>query len=124
MIDDKRGFFAKIFHRPLWEELGLCTEFEEEYVTRSHAGTLRGMHFQVPPMQHHKVVLCLRGRAWDVAVDLRKDSPTYGEHVSVNLTDTMANALYLPAGPGAWLLRDRRGSAAVLQAFQRVLARA
>ena len=98
VVDDARGCFAKIFHRPLWEELGLCTEFEEEYVTRSLPGTLRGMHFQVPPMDHHKVVLCLRGRAWDVAVDLRRDSPTYGEYISVNLTDSMANALYLPAG--------------------------
>jgi dTDP-4-dehydrorhamnose 3,5-epimerase len=98
VVGDHRGFFAKIFHRPLWEELGLCTEFEEEYVTRSVSGTLRGLHFQVPPMQHHKVVLCLRGQAWDVAVDLRKDSPTYGNHISVNLSDTMANAVYLPAG--------------------------
>jgi len=98
VIDDQRGFFAKIFHRPLWEELGLCTEFEEEYVTRSLPGTLRGLHFQVPPMHHHKVVLCLRGRAWDVAVDLRRDSPTFGEHISVNLSCTMANALYIPAG--------------------------
>ena len=98
VIDDERGFFAKIFHRPLWQELGLCTEFAEEYVTRSLPGTLRGLHFQVPPMEHAKVVLCLRGRAWDVAVDLRVGSPTYGEHVSVNLSCTMANALYLPPG--------------------------
>ena len=98
VLDDSRGFFAKIFHRPLWEELGLCTEFEEEYVTRSLPGTLRGLHFQVPPMQHHKVVLCLRGRAWDVAVDLRRGSPTYGQYASVNLSCTMANAMYLPAG--------------------------
>ena len=98
VVDDRRGFFAKIFHRPLWEEFGLCTHFEEEYVTRSMPGTLRGLHFQTPPMEHHKVVTCLRGRAWDVAVDLRADSPTYGEHVSVDLSDARANALYLPAG--------------------------
>lgn len=98
VLDDQRGFFAKIYHRPLWQDLGLCTHYEEEYVTRSLPGTLRGLHFQRPPMQHHKVVLCLRGRAWDVAVDLRRDSPTYGEHISVNLSCTMANALYLPAG--------------------------
>ena len=96
--EDERGFFAKIFHRPLWEELGLCTEFQEEYVTRSLPGTLRGLHFQTPPMQHEKVVLCLRGRAWDVALDLRRGSPTYGEYASVNLSCTLANAMYLPAG--------------------------
>ncbi len=98
VINDRRGFFAKIFHRPLWEELGLCTDFDEEYVTRSLPGTLRGLHFQAPPMQHHKVVLCLRGSAWDVAVDLRRGSPTYGAHISVNLSCGLANALYLPAG--------------------------
>jgi len=98
VVHDRRGFFAKIYHRPLWEQLGLCTDFEEEYVTRSLPGTLRGLHFQLPPMQHHKVVLCLRGDAWDVAVDLRVDSPTYGEHIAVNLSCSMANALYLPAG--------------------------
>jgi dTDP-4-dehydrorhamnose 3,5-epimerase len=98
VIGDERGYFAKIFHRPLWEKLGLCTEFPEEYVTRSLPGTLRGLHFQLPPMQHHKVVVCLRGRAWDVAVDLRKDSPAYGEHIWINLADSLANALYLPAG--------------------------
>jgi dTDP-4-dehydrorhamnose 3,5-epimerase len=98
VIDDQRGCFAKIFHRPLWEDLGLCTKFEEEYITCSLPGTLRGLHFQLPPMHHHKVVLCLRGEAFDVAVDLRKDSPSYGQHISVNLTCGMANALYLPAG--------------------------
>ena len=98
VVDDRRGFFAKLFHRPLWEKLGLCTEFEEEYVTRSVPGTLRGLHFQTPPMHHHKVVICLRGAAWDVVVDLRKDSPTYGKHVSIDLSETMANAVYLPAG--------------------------
>ena len=98
VMQDQRGFFAKIYHKPLWDELKLCTHFEEEYVTRSRPGTLRGLHFQTPPMQHCKVVLCLRGRAWDVAVDLRIDSPTYGQYISVNLSCTMANALYLPAG--------------------------
>lgn len=98
VLDDARGFFAKVFYRPLWEELGLCTDFPEEYITRSFPGTLRGLHFQLPSMQHHKVVLCLRGRAWDVAVDLRKDSPAYGEYISINLADSLANALYVPAG--------------------------
>lgn len=98
VVEDRRGFFAKIFHRPLWEDLGLCTEFDEEYVTYSLPGTLRGLHFQMPPMHHHKVVMCVQGRAWDVAVDLRKDSPSYGQHISIDLSGTKANAVYLPAG--------------------------
>ena len=98
VVNDGRGFFAKIFHRPLWNELGLCTEFHEEYITHSHPGALRGIHFQVPPYQQDKVVLCLRGKAWDVGLDLRIDSPTYLEHAVVNLDSTTVNAMYLPAG--------------------------
>lgn len=98
VVGDKRGFFAKIFHRPLWEELGLCAEFQEEYLTYSVHGTIRGLHFQVPPMQHHKVVLCAKGSVFDVVVDLRKGSPTYGKHAVVSLSGDMANAVYIPAG--------------------------
>jgi dTDP-4-dehydrorhamnose 3,5-epimerase len=95
---DIRGFFAKVFHRPLWRDLGLCTEFAEEYATHSLPWTMRGLHFQLPPMEHDKVVFCLRGNAFDVALDLRKGSPSYGEHVSVNLSSMQSNALYIPAG--------------------------
>jgi dTDP-4-dehydrorhamnose 3,5-epimerase len=95
---DSRGFFAKVFHKPLWQDLGLQTEFAEEYVTYSLPWTLRGLHFQTHPMAHDKVVLCLRGNAFDVAVDLRKGSPAYGQHVAVNLSSTQSNALYIPAG--------------------------
>jgi dTDP-4-dehydrorhamnose 3,5-epimerase len=98
LLSDGRGYFGKIFHRPLWQELGLCVDFEEEYVSWSAAGALRGLHFQLPPMHHHKVVTCLRGDVLDVAVDLRRDSPTYGEHVAVALHGTLSNALYLPSG--------------------------
>ena len=95
---DQRGFFAKVFHRPLWQDLGLRTEFAEEYATYSLPWTMRGLHFQLPPMAHDKVVFCLRGNAFDVAVDLRKGSPAYGKHVSVNLSSMQSNALYIPAG--------------------------
>lgn len=98
VIRDSRGFFAKVFHRPLWKDLGLQTNFAEEYATYSLPWSLRGLHFQLPPMAHDKVVLCLRGNAFDVAVDLRKGSPAYGEYVAVNLSSTQSNALYLPAG--------------------------
>ena len=95
---DARGFFAKVFHRPLWNDLGLQTNFAEEYATYSLPWTMRGLHFQLPPVAHDKVVLCLRGNAFDVAVDLRRGSPAYGEHFAVNLSSTQSNALYLPAG--------------------------
>jgi dTDP-4-dehydrorhamnose 3,5-epimerase len=95
---DVRGFFAKVFHRPLWEDLGLQTAFAEEYATYSLPWTMRGLHFQTPPMAHDKVVFCLRGNAFDVAVDLRKGSPSYGQHFSANLSSMQSNALYIPAG--------------------------
>ena len=95
---DARGFFAKVFHRPLWKDLGLQTTFAEEYATYSLPWSLRGLHFQLPPMAHDKVVLCLRGNAFDVAVDPLKGSLIYGEHISVNLSSMQSNALYLPAG--------------------------
>jgi dTDP-4-dehydrorhamnose 3,5-epimerase len=95
---DSRGFFAKVFHRPLWSDLGLQTSFAEEYATYSLPWTLRGLHFQLPPMAHDKVIFCLRGNAFDVAVDLRRSSPSYGEHIAVNLSSMQSNALYLPAG--------------------------
>lgn len=95
---DTRGFFAKVFHRPLWEDLGLRTDFAEEYATYSLPWTMRGLHFQLPPMAHDKVVFCLRGNAFDVAVDLRKGSPAFGKHVSVNLSSMQSNALYIPEG--------------------------
>lgn len=95
---DSRGFFAKVFHRPLWRDLGLAVNFAEEYATYSLPWSLRGLHFQLPPMDHAKVVFCLRGNAFDVAVDLRRGSPAYGEHISVNLSSMQSNALYLPPG--------------------------
>ena len=98
VMRDRRGFFAKVFHRPLWNSLGLQTEFAEEYATYSLPWTMRGLHFQLPPVEHDKVVFCLRGNAFDVAVDLRKGSPAYGQHVSVNLSSMQSNALYIPAG--------------------------
>jgi dTDP-4-dehydrorhamnose 3,5-epimerase len=98
VVEDKRGFFAKVFHKPLWEDHGLCTEFQEEYLTYSVRGTLRGLHFQLPPMQHAKVVLCAKGDVFDVAVDLRKGSATYGEHAVFHLSGGLSNAVYLPPG--------------------------
>jgi dTDP-4-dehydrorhamnose 3,5-epimerase len=98
VVADERGSFAKIFHRPLWEELGLSTCFDEEYTSRSAAGVIRGLHFQTPPMHHHKVVQCMAGRVLDVAVDLRADSPAFGRHVCIELSGSLSNALYLPAG--------------------------
>lgn len=95
---DERGSFVKTFHRNLSAEYGLVTEFAEEFYSWSRRGVLRGLHFQLPPAQHTKVVTCLVGEVLDVVVDLRKGSPTYGRHALFPLRAEHATLLYIPEG--------------------------
>lgn len=98
LLQDLRGSFIKIFHEPMFEACGLPTQFAEEYISTSHRGVLRGLHFQVPPKAHGKLVYCSIGKVLDVGVDLRKASPTYGQHVMVPLGADEGRATYLPEG--------------------------
>jgi dTDP-4-dehydrorhamnose 3,5-epimerase len=98
MRPDARGWFVKLFHAPSFAEAGLCTEFREQYCSLSYRNVLRGMHFQLPPHDHAKLVYCLSGRVLDVALDLRRGSPTYGQSFSTELDGSAAGGLYLPRG--------------------------
>jgi len=98
VFDDDRGTFVKTFHRDLFAARGLRTDFAEEYYTVSHVRVLRGLHFQVPPHDHAKLVYCAAGRVLDVALDLRVGSPAFGRHVRAELSAADGNALYLPPG--------------------------
>lgn len=98
VVEDQRGMFAKTFQASVFAELGLSAEWREVYYSRSRRGVIRGMHFQLPPADHDKVVVCVRGAVLDVAVDLRRDSPTYGQHACVELDDQSWQMLYLPPG--------------------------
>lgn len=98
ILKDERGFFVKTFHRDVFAEHGLTTQFAEEYYTGSHRGVLRGLHFQVPPMDHVKLVTCVAGTVLDAVVDLRIGSPWYGKHAVFELSSDKANMIYLPAG--------------------------
>lgn len=95
--EDDRGFFARAFCRREFAEHGL-----EELVAQANVaynerrGTLRGMHFQYPPAAETKLVRCVRGKILDVIVDLRPESPTYLEHVAVELDATSGRAIYVP----------------------------
>ncbi len=80
---DPRGAFVKTIHHTTFSELGLCTEFVEEYYTISYSGVLRGMHLQLPPHDHTKLVYCLGGKVLDVILDLRRDSPDYRRHATL-----------------------------------------
>lgn len=98
-IEDDRGFFARAFCRREFGEHGLETEFVQENVGVSvSAGTMRGLHFQKRPFAEVKLVRCTSGAVWDVAVDLRPDSPTHLASVGVELRSDRRNMLYVPTG--------------------------
>jgi len=95
---DNRGSFVKTFHAPTFRKLGLCSDFVEEYYSVSHQGVIRGMHFQLPPHDHVKVVYCTSGTVMDVVVDLRKGSPTFGKFAEFELSAEKGNMVYIPKG--------------------------
>ena len=96
---DARGFFARSFCAREFEAAGLAPRLAQANVAFSHrAGTLRGLHYQLPPAAEAKLVRCTRGRIFDVAVDLRRGSPSYLAHVGVVLDADERRALYVPEG--------------------------
>lgn len=95
---DERGSFTKVFHEEIFRNAGLRTDFAEEYYSVSRRRVLRGLHFQLPPHDHAKLVYCTQGKVLDVALDLRRGSPTYGQHLTLELSQEQGNMLYLPAG--------------------------
>jgi dTDP-4-dehydrorhamnose 3,5-epimerase len=97
-VTDDRGIFVKTYHRGWFEELGLNNDWAEQYYSVSQQGVVRGLHFQLPPHDHAKLIYCIAGRVFDIALDLRVDSPTYGEHISIELRADLANMVYLPSG--------------------------
>jgi dTDP-4-dehydrorhamnose 3,5-epimerase len=96
---DQRGFMVETFRRDAWAELGVDVEFVQHNHSRSSKGTLRGLHFQTAPGQA-KLVRCPRGAIFDVAVDLRRGSPTYGEWEGHVLDDETHRQLFVPVGFG------------------------
>jgi dTDP-4-dehydrorhamnose 3,5-epimerase len=95
---DQRGSFVKPFLRSEFARQGLMTDFTEVFYTVSGERVLRGMHLQLPPGAQAKLVYCAAGDAFDVLLDLRLGSPTYGEYEFVELKGESGNALYLPPG--------------------------
>lgn len=98
VFDDIRGRFVKVFHTQAFAELGLETYFAEEYYSHSHMGVVRGMHFQTPPADHVKLVYCVQGDVFDVVLDLRVGSPSYGRTASFRLSADRGNYIYIPRG--------------------------
>jgi dTDP-4-dehydrorhamnose 3,5-epimerase len=97
LLSDERGFFARTFDRAAFVEAGLEPAVEQCNASYNHlAGTLRGMHVQLAPSPEAKLVRCTRGAIHDVVVDVRPGSPTWGQHVAVELTAENRKALYVP----------------------------
>jgi len=94
---DARGFFVETFRRDVWAEHGVEVEFVQHNHSRSGRGTLRGLHFQTEPGQA-KLVRCARGQIFDVAVDLRRGSPTYGRWEGHLLDDESHRQFFVPIG--------------------------
>lgn len=98
IFTDSRGSFVKTFHEDIFQQHGLNTHFAEEYYSHSGQNVLRGLHFQLPPQDHVKLVYCTAGEVLDAVVDLRVGSPTYGQFATFSLSAENAIALYIPKG--------------------------
>jgi len=110
-LADERGLFARTFCADEFSRFGLNPRVSQSSLSyNSPAGVLRGLHYQAPPYEEAKLVRCTRGRVFDVAVDLRGDSSTYGEWVSAELTEDNRLALYIPEGCAHGFLTLEPGS--------------
>ena len=98
IFEDNRGSFQKIFSAEEFCHLGLTTELQESYFSVNKKNVIRGMHFQIPPSDHIKIVYVITGAIKDVVIDIRKDSKTYGDVYSVELTANNGKFIYIPKG--------------------------
>lgn len=97
VFGDKRGFFMESWHAKKYAELGLNEDFVQDNLSRSHRGVLRGLHYQLEQPQG-KLVSVITGAVFDVAVDIRKGSPTFGQWVGAELSEDNHRQLYVPPG--------------------------
>ena len=98
VFKDARGFFFESYNAEQFKAHGIDTVFVQDNHSQSTRGTLRGLHFQLPPMAQDKLVRCVRGAIWDVAVDIRGGSPTFGRWVGVELSAGNFRQIYVPSG--------------------------
>lgn len=98
VFGDERGFFMETYKKEDFEANGVEGEFIQDNHSKSSYGVLRGLHFQKEPYAQAKIVRCVRGEVFDVAVDLREKSPTFGKYEAVTLSEENKNQLYIPRG--------------------------
>ncbi len=98
-IEDSRGFFSRVWDKKVFEEKGLDSKILQSSISfNKKRGTLRGMHYQLEPYEESKLVKCIKGRIFDVIVDLRKNSKTFKNWISVELSESNHKILYIPKG--------------------------
>jgi len=96
---DDRGYFVEIYRQDLFEEaVGYQVNFVQDNESKSTKGVLRGLHYQVPPFAQSKLVRVLEGKVLDVAVDIRKNSPTFGQHIAIELSSENMRQIFIPKG--------------------------
>ncbi|WNW01647.1 dTDP-4-dehydrorhamnose 3,5-epimerase [Tenacibaculum sp. HL-MS23] len=98
VFKDERGYFFESFNQQKFNEQLGTINFVQDNESKSVFGTLRGLHFQKPTVAQAKLVRCIQGKVLDVVVDIRKDSPTYGKHVAVELSEENKKQLFVPRG--------------------------
>lgn len=100
IFEDERGFFLETYKKDDFEKVGIKGEFVQDNHSKSKYGVIRGIHFQREPYAQAKIVRCIKGTIYDIAVDLRKNSPTFGKWLGVILSDKNHYQLYIPRGFG------------------------
>ena len=98
VFGDARGFFMETYNEKIFRENGINENFIQDNVSRSVSGTLRGLHYQLPPHAQGKLVRVTQGAVYDVAVDIRRSSPTFGKWVGVELSEENKQTLWIPPG--------------------------
>ncbi|RUM89888.1 MAG: dTDP-4-dehydrorhamnose 3,5-epimerase [Thermodesulfatator sp.] len=98
VFEDERGFFLEFYRDSAFRSAGIPFRFVQDNHSRSKKGVLRGLHYQLRPKAQGKLVKCLRGKIWDVAVDLRRGSPNFGKWVATELSEENKCMLWIPPG--------------------------
>jgi dTDP-4-dehydrorhamnose 3,5-epimerase len=98
IFEDERGYFYESYSKTVFEQNGIIADFVQDNQSLSQKGVLRGLHFQNPPFAQGKLVRAIKGAILDVAVDLRKESLTYGKHFDIELNENNKTMLWIPPG--------------------------
>lgn len=98
VFNDNRGFFLETYKKSAFTQGGIDVEFNQDNHSKSSKRVLRGLHYQAKPFAQAKLVRCIRGKIWDVAVDIRKNSPTFKKYIKVELSEANKHMLFIPEG--------------------------